>query len=142
MADEQVSVKMHVDIRNPNDKLEFQLFAMADPEKHMIEYLHAMYPEYIQRKFYSYVQKGSMIMALSVVNATDTIVLHKFFSLFRQKAKVHEIRLSATNVRSSHPYATIFFENVLITDVRPVQGDSDRAYYLVFCVGTGYLPDP
>jgi len=142
MADEQVSVKMHVDIRNPNDKLEFQLFAMADPEKHMIEYLHAMYPEYIQRKFYSYVQKGSMIMALSVVNAMDTIVLHKFFSLFRQKAKVHEIRLSATNVRSSHPYATIFFENVLITDVRPVQGDSDRAYYLVFCVGTGYLPDP
>jgi hypothetical protein len=142
MADEQVSVKMHVDIRDPNDKLEFPLFAVADPEKHMIEYLHAMYPEYIQREFYSYVRKGSLIMALSVVNATDTIVLHKFFSLFRQKAKVHEIRLSATNVRRSQPYAEIFFEDVIITDVRPVQGDSDRAYYLVFCVGTGYLPDP
>lgn len=142
MADEQVSVKLHVDVRNPNDKLEFQLFAVADPQKHKIEYLHAMYPEYIQREFYSYVQKDAFIMALSVYNATDTIVLHKFFSLFRQKVKAHEIRLSATNRRRTQPYAEIFFENVSITDVRPVQGDSDRAYYLVFCAGTGYLPDP
>lgn len=76
-------------------------------------------------------------MAHSVEDATDTVVLHKFFSLWRTGEKVYNIKLSAKNPRITYPYATLTLSDVKITRVRPVEGDSGRTFYLINCVASG-----
>lgn len=137
MADEQVTVEIQADVRNPDDKLTFPLFAVVDPDKKMIEYIYAMYPGEVTRQFQVFAKSGSLTMAHSVVDAADSVVLHKFFSLWRTGETVHKIKLSAKNPRITYPYATLSLSDAKITKVRPVEGDSGRTFYLINCFASG-----
>ena len=133
----QITAVLEIDVRNPNDKLVFDVRGVADPAEKMILYVSTMYDGEVTRQFRSFAERGSLIIAILSEGAEDANVLHKFFSLWRTGEKVHKVKLSAKNPRISYAYATLNLSDVKVSSVVPVQGDSDRTFHLVNLSASG-----
>ena len=132
-----ITAVLESDVRNPNDKLIFNVLGVVNPSEKMILYVSTMYDGEVTRQFRTFAERKLLIIAISVEDAEDANVLHKFFSLWRTGEKVHKIKLSAKNPRASYAFATLSLSDVVIDRIVPVQGDTARLYHLVNCIAGG-----
>jgi hypothetical protein len=134
----QITVELQVDVRNPNDKLVFDLFGMLEPYGPIINYVKPMVSSEVLYWFEKFSTKAAMAMVINATTPSEATALHRIFSLWREPRTVDIVKLIVQNRTyvgnekgSVVIKPTVRFTEAKIMNVRPVTGDSGNAYHIV-----------
>ena len=134
----QITTTLQIDIRNPNDRLAFDLFGMSEPFGPIINYVKPMVSSDIRFWFEKFATKAAMAMVINPRDPADAAALYRIYSLWKTSQVVDVVNLS---VQNRTYVGTADIETVIkptlkltqakITDVIPVTGDSGNKYHIV-----------
>ena len=134
----QITAMFQIDVRNPNDKFNFDLFGMLEPSGPIINYVKPMVSSEVLYWFENFATKAAMAMVISASTPSEATALHRIFSLWREHRSIDMVNLVVQNrtyVGNEKGQAvikpTVRFTQARITHVRPVKGDSGNAYHIV-----------
>ena len=134
----QITAVLQIDVRNPNDKLVFDLFGMLEPFGPIINYVKPMVSSDVLYWFQKFATKAAMAMVISSRSPSEATALHRIFSLWREPRTIDIVNLIVQNrtyvgneQASVVIKPTVRFTQANITHVRPVTGDSGNSYHIV-----------
>jgi hypothetical protein len=134
----QITAVFQIDVRNPNDKVVFDLFGMLEPFGPIINYVKPMVSSDVLFWFQKFATKAAMAMVISGKSPSEAIALHRMFSLWREGNTIDIVNLIVQNrtyvgteQASVVIKPTVRFTQAKVTRVIPVSGDSGNAYHIV-----------
>lgn len=130
----EITAMLHVDVRNPHDKLVFKIFGIMMPHDPIINYVNPMTSNAVVQYFETFAKRGQLGLALTVTEPSDATAVWRLFSISGAGQNIREVKLSGKETRawSGHPFATLKLSEVKIDRVVPVTSEAnDERRFLV-----------
>ena len=93
----QITTVLQIDVRNPNDRLVFDLFGMLEPFGPIINYVKPMVSSDVLFWFEKFATRSAMAMVISTREPSDAAALYRIYSLWKTAQGVDIVNLIVQN---------------------------------------------